>query len=258
MFSFAKIDLRYNTHENNNKAHALTQTLESDFLLAQRSWFPCHTSILSIYSNSPAIGCQYLIFKLAALKWTGWQEPRVNMTTVIWSSVIEYSSEYRDDSSIIIGAYSFHWNGQQLANYISKCISLKEMFRFLQMFQIKCVSRSGSNGITNTVKRDMDFLSNMTQPNPPIKTIQCVKIKVKSFSKSRIGIKTHNHMFFPWGLYIIKSKEKHWSFTWGFLLCIDPKCSQKISAVLLQWQSLLGLLFLGTVIVHLNLNMRFL
>ena len=104
------------------------------------------------------------------------------------------------------------------------------------MFQIKCVSRSGSNGITNTVKRDMDALSNMTQPNPPIQTIQCVKIKQISFNKSRLGIKTHNHMFFPWVLYIIKSKEKHWSFTCGFfILCIDPKCSQKLSVMLYSY-----------------------
>ena len=46
----------------------------------------------------PAMGCQYLIFKLVALKWTGWQNPHVNMTTVTWSNIIEYSSEYADNS----------------------------------------------------------------------------------------------------------------------------------------------------------------
>ena len=36
------------------------------------------------------------------------------------------------------------------------------------------------------------YLSNMTQPNPPTKTIQFVKIKMKSFNKSIIGIWTFN------------------------------------------------------------------
>ena len=102
-----------------------------------------------------------------------------------------------------------------------------------------------SSAISNTVKRDMDVLSNMTQHSPSNNTIQFVKTKTKSFNKSRIGIWTHDHMFFPLRIiyYQVKGESLiiqlwifftvHWS-----QMFIKVKCH----AALLQWHSLLGLL----------------
>ena len=64
----------------------------------------------------------------------------------------------------------------------------------------------------------MDVLSNITQHSPCINTIQFVKIKIKSFSKSRIGIWTHKHMFFL---------AQAWEFS-GFFLISGFFRAQKI------------------------------
>ena len=77
-----------------------------------------------------------------------------------------------------------------------KNIYLNQIIKWFDLISVCRLTKS--HGIQYNYKHcktwyGYHILSNMTQPRPPMKTIQFVKIKIKSFNKSRIDIWTHDY-----------------------------------------------------------------